>query len=589
MNDVIVQSRSSGLSAPVSGTTAVAGIIDRPSPELAQLSPGHILKGVVVSSDGRSQMQVRTDLGTFLLNTSHTLPPDSEIALEIRSLGSRLHVRVLQAKTLAQVTAQQAQLPAAASDPRSSAAAPNTAAPGDQITVTQPQLQAIFQNLPPTTEALPPHFQKLAPGTPLRLRLVSLQLPGTAPASPAPSGTTVVPQAGSPLPAAGTPTPQPGSVPPPSTPSAGRTTTPPFAENHALQANVAGKDVARALQDLGSRSAAGLLKPGVASLTTRVAADGPINPTASGSAGAVTTAGSGVPPGVPQVTQGPLPQTGGTVSSYRFEAQVIAVKSSGQAVISTPLGNLTLTAKTSWPVGTTLHLEALPPNIAAQPIAAGSAITWLALAEALQASGLAGQEFTLARDLPKAGPKLGSGVLLFLSAVRGGNLLQWLTQQLAPLQQAGRGDLAARLSREFTQAGQKVKTQAGDWRLVHIPLLNGNDVHDLKLFLRDDMDSDAQDHQGHDEEDATRFVLEIEMSRLGGLQLDGLVKAKRFDLVLRTEKALPEEMRKRITGIFQEANEISGAAGTVRFVSTPSWQLQISEDSKDAPHPDVTA
>jgi len=607
MNDVIVQSRSSGLSAPVSGASAIAGTIDRPPPELAQLSPGHILRGVVVSSDGRGQTQVRTDHGTFLLNTSHALTPDSEIALEIRSLGARLHVLVLQAKVASQAAAQQAQLAAASGDPRAAAGTPQTTIPSDQITVTQPLLQAILQSLPPGPEALPPQFQKLPPGAQLQLRLISLQLPGppgTAPTtSTTPAAGTAAPQAGVPSPAGGalTPTTTPGQ---PSPTTAGVQTGPNLLSGiDPAQVKVAGKDVAQALQSLGSRNAVGLLKPGVASLTTRVAADGPLVPSAGGAGGTTATPGAsptsgtitpgaatlGTAAGTPPGTATILSQTSGAASTYRIEAHVIAIKSTGQAVISTPLGTLTLATKTSWPVGTTLHLEALPPNTTAQAIPAGGAAAWMALAEALQVSALVGQEMALARDLPKAGPKLGSGILLFLSAMRGGNLPQWLTQQMAPLQQAGRGDLAARLTREFGQAGQKVKTQAGDWRLIHIPLLSGNEVQDLKLFLRDDMDSDPEDLYGAEEEDATRFVLEIEMSRLGGLQLDGLVQAKRFDLILRTEQPLPQEMRKRITEIFQEANEISGIAGALSFVATPDWQLHVSEGPEDAPHPDLSA
>ena len=96
------------------------------------------------------------------------------------------------------------------------------------------------------------------------------------------------------------------------------------------------------------------------------------------------------------------------------------------------------------------------------------------------------------------------------------------------------------------------------------------------MFLRhgpQDRDSGG----GEDDADQTRFVVEVEMSRLGDLQLDGLVRGKRLDLILRSRAPLPDFMRRDITQIFHEANEITGNRGKIGFQSSLEWKAMPIE------------
>ena len=63
------------------------------------------------------------------------------------------------------------------------------------------------------------------------------------------------------------------------------------------------------------------------------------------------------------------------------------------------------------------------------------------------------------------------------------------------------------------------------------------------------------------------------MSRLGAIQLDGLVTPARFELVVRSHSALPEEARGHIQAVFEEANEIGGATGALRFQATQRFPV----------------
>ncbi len=187
--------------------------------------------------------------------------------------------------------------------------------------------------------------------------------------------------------------------------------------------------------------------------------------------------------------------------------------------------------------------------------------------------------------IPQPGSRLASGLLFFLSALSGGNVTRWLGNQASQaLKSAGRDSLLSRLAQDFGQLGRLADNQGGDWRLFFIPIYDGDQLQQLRLFLRHgwhDQDSGG----GQDGEDQTRFVVEVEMSRLGDLQLDGLVRENRLDLILRSRAPLPDFMRRDITQIFHEANEITGYRGNISFQASLEWKAMPIE----APEADATS
>ena len=76
-------------------------------------------------------------------------------------------------------------------------------------------------------------------------------------------------------------------------------------------------------------------------------------------------------------------------------------------------------------------------------------------------------------------------------------------------------------------------------------------------------DEDGEEGEEGEVEGATRFVVELELSRLGPLQLDGLVRQSRFDLIVRTTSPLAAEMRRDILGIFDDS--IAASASCCSF------------------------
>ena len=158
------------------------------------------------------------------------------------------------------------------------------------------------------------------------------------------------------------------------------------------------------------------------------------------------------------------------------------------------------------------------------------------------------------RSCQEPGPRLSSAILFFLQALKGGALDGWLGgQAIEGLERLGRGDLASRLMREFTQLSRLSEASSGEWRFFPIPLYDGSELHQLRLFIRGRDPRNGGPAGSGDDDKATRFVVDLEHSRLGPLQLDGLVRERRFDLVMRSRKPLSEAMQRDIIGIYDEA------------------------------------
>lgn len=178
--------------------------------------------------------------------------------------------------------------------------------------------------------------------------------------------------------------------------------------------------------------------------------------------------------------------------------------------------------------------------------------------------------------LPQANAGMGAAVLFFLSALRGGDLRGWLGDRaVKAMEAAGKGDAVGRLSGEFSGLSrQAADTPAGDWRQVAIPIVADGQVSELRLATRhqqeDGAGEDELEGEGH------RFVLDMETSRFGPVQLDGLIRQQAIRLVVRTGGTLPGEVRHGIAQVFTDAVQAIGHDGALTFqTGTEAW-LQLA-------------
>ena len=253
----------------------------------------------------------------------------------------------------------------------------------------------------------------------------------------------------------------------------------------------------------------------------------------------------------------------------------------GQPILTTALGTVTLDLKSTIPAGSKLVLE-LPSAALAGTSSPSAASPWPALEETYQllqtTAALIGPT-ALSEKLPTPGPKLTSGLLLFLSALRGGSAANWLgSANQEALERAGRRDLIERLGQELSSLGRTIDSGGGEWRAYTIPLFHDGNLEPLRLFVRERQEDKESDESGQKDE-ATRFVLEVQFADWGDPQIDGLARRKHLDLILRSRDSLPRPVRDDISLIFNDATTAAGLTGQVTFEVSADWHALTADCS----------
>lgn len=584
---------------PPAATAAPAPVvlILAPPPAVAALPAGAPLEGVVLppppqppadTGDARPTVTVRTPQGDVTIRLPAPLPAGSPVELQVvRASADQATVRVITVndQPAAQVLAQLRQAAANTASqpplPQSPQAAPPPVAvlpPANAWTpqgpVTLPALGPISafvtQGTPPAPTAASPQPNAtpaaapsapplvLATGGELAVRVTAVQLPAT-PAVAAPPSTPVVQQP--PVltqPALAQPVPVTGQAP----------VTPP--------------------------SATPLPQQPVAAAPPAIPVNTP--PTAPVPQPTLVVAGpQGLPPPVPAPPAAPQPAPPQAV----ITGVVTRATPTSPPVITTDFGQIQLNVRANLPVGTRVTLEVtaqLPPQPGAAPPplplatlplsgppmigqAAGATVGWPNLSEAIQqlqrADPAAAAEFASA--IPDGGPRTAVAVIAFVQAMRTGDSRSWPGDtNLRALERLGpRGaHLASQISDEVSAlSARATENVSGEWRALPVPWAADGRIDRITLVSRreGDAEDDAAGKKGRG--GGIRFLINLDLSRLGPLQLDGMFRKepRGLDLMIRTKQPLPDDLRLELTGIFGTSTAAMGLKGGLSFQVTKKF------------------
>lgn len=539
------------------------GTLVSPPGSLAELEAGTLLRGLVSAQGARGLIVISTALGELEIASRLALAPRTPVLIQLGGpVGTVTILPEDEAFQAARgpavpVTPNPADKPAPSPAPTQTHSAP----PRDAIVRQEAIPALVLSGSEPARAAEGPARAEvpLAPGTRLAVRIVAILPTRENPPVPRaanPASTSIVRASREGVPRAA---PQGAAAPSGAEIGAGaRQPSPPPASSGPTTQAAAGRAAA------------------------------PSGPPAAGSPSALAPAAGPAPSPAPVPT--------------RAEGKVSGVTSDGRAIISWSFGTMILERQASLTPGLRVLFDLILPSPAkagaGTPSAAPPILTngagWPALSQALEvlgegavpaATGAAGLGGSIAESVPSPGARLGSSLLFVLSALSGGSLAAWLGDAaLERLERLGRGDLTQRLTQDFGQMSRLADTQPDEWRLFPLPILHEGQVTPVHLHLRRDTGA------GNDEEtddQSTRFLVELSLSRLGELQLDGLVQGKRFDLILRSRRPLPSRLRGDIAAIFEEANAITGAKGQIAFRSTDDWAFLAPRAQHREPGPSL--
>lgn len=270
------------------------------------------------------------------------------------------------------------------------------------------------------------------------------------------------------------------------------------------------------------------------------------------------------------------PQPGEPLLPNSIPATLVGTTSQGQPVLSTPQGMLVLKGKTDLPPGTALSVILDQPPVESSlsmlpPLDPRQGYDWPAMKEVM--SILAGADPALAHHvaqtvLPQPNKRLTTNLTFFLAALRGGDAAGWLGgDAVDSLERRGSSRLLAQLREEFQAVARQAAEPTSDgWRSMAIPFGPPDQVARMQLAVRNATDGESREEEGQGEKGKTqRFLLDLNFSRLGPMQLDGLVQPGRFDLMIRTLDLLPADLRQGIGDLFRDSLETVGFGGTISF------------------------
>lgn len=302
----------------------------------------------------------------------------------------------------------------------------------------------------------------------------------------------------------------------------------------------------------------------------------------------------------PQGETPPVPQQGQILGEVEFVTThgQPSIRAGGQSFLlrlpaSLPIGTQVLfeqTPMTPQQVMTSFQLDALRQTAPATGFTPLWSTTWPALQEtmdALNAIGGMPNAQAIRDSIPSPTPRLVPTALFFLAALRSGAVESWLGEgTLQSLRSAGKSALADRLTGDFGRiSAQSKEPVSGEWRAISMPMMHDGEIGQMQFYIRRQGQEDTPEEK--DDMRAappTRFILNLHLSRMGDMQLDGLLRKKTFDLILRSADALPESMRRELMGSFAKGLKQAEMEGGISFQTRAQKWVTI-----DTPQQGTTA
>lgn len=589
--------------APV---TAEATVVQLPE-RLPEVTRPVVLTGTVAGQTPEGLTRVRTAAGELLLDSAAELPPDKQVTVQITpgsTPSTGAPTTALPAKPTALILLQSLGNPAVGGP-----AAPQTG--GTTATPAAGSGAAPTVLLPtPTGATVPTNLPPLLPGTVVPA-LVLAGGSGAKPLAPAatPSqGTPATPAAGTPgpagstkpeAPAAGTPaapmagSPMAGSPTPAPTLGGGSATfgTPVQLGGDAAHPGAESPTMPKqSSETTGNPEPPDLPRGATVALKILTVTPPPQQPRPPGDPEAggrngqtgnqpgQQSAGQSTPLPLPQPDEAALPP-----DTPILRGTVAGSTPQGQPILATKQGMLALNVPASLPPGakvTAALADLAQATQAAAPTLPGppgplDGRSWPAMRQLMET--LAAADPALAKSMlatmPQPNRKLTAAIGFFLAAMRGGDAQGWLGDDAAiALDKAGRRDLLERLEKDFDGLRREAaEPLPGDWRSYTIPLMDANGPKPIKLHvhpLKEDEEGGGKERS----KPGSRFVIDLDLSRFGPMQLDGLVRPNHFDLILRSHAALPPDLRVELIQVFADSVRAVGYTGGLSFQSgARSW------------------
>lgn len=177
---------------------------------------------------------------------------------------------------------------------------------------------------------------------------------------------------------------------------------------------------------------------------------------------------------------------------------------------------------------------------------------------------------------------ISAGLMFFMTALRGSDFRNWLGKNTVQwLEDRGHEALIRKGEAEFvTLARPFTQVEPHQWQTLFFPLAVAGEWQQARMFVKRDKRQPHPGKQSRDED--TRFVVEVELSQMGELQMDGFVRKQEskveFDLFIRTHVPLHPQVQQDILNIYSQTGELTGYRGQLVFQAVKDFPVSPLEE-----------
>ena len=147
--------------------------------------------------------------------------------------------------------------------------------------------------------------------------------------------------------------------------------------------------------------------------------------------------------------------------------------------------------------------------------------------------------------------------------------------KLEMVQKLGKESLLARLSGESSSVSSNTDAPSTEWKSFPIPMLWQNEISKVMFHVR----KEPSEQEQQSNEGDTRFVMDLSLTRMGEVQLDGMVRGKELNLIVRTQIPISYSMQDAMRVAYAKALDGTDIYGEIGFQGgKDTWETVLKSD-----------
>lgn len=196
--------------------------------------------------------------------------------------------------------------------------------------------------------------------------------------------------------------------------------------------------------------------------------------------------------------------------------------------------------------------------------------------------------------------QLSTSLLFFLKALQLKTPAQnWLPQTISQNYNSEQMRLPLQnLEADFEQLVRVVRDTATgqEFQRFTLPIQMDDQIQPFYIFMRPFSEENKYQHHDSSKKDAlaikdkkkkeVRFLVNVNLSHMGAVQLDGLFKNKNLNMILRLKEALSPDIKNQLITRYTKVLESLGLEGTMRFQGASDW-VSFEDDSMKMQQVDI--